>query len=332
MKENKKIPPKQTAENIPEVEHSEIPTSNEETISAEENILPEIEQSEIPPLSGTEIIETSNTATKNDMEVHHHTHPDSHRNHGKKNWKSYFWEFFMLFMAVSAGFLVENQREHYVEYKRAKVFARLLIDDLAADTSELNRASRVLNKIIVAGDSLGRLLNTNDIKTIPGGKLYYYEYWSGWRWSVISRDATLQQLKNSGALRYLGDTSIIRKILNYEESIRVISMLQNKYEPEKIQNWNLVQKVFDQGYFNVLDSIAPRDSTTKHFEMNDQKLSAFLNSNFPLYTYDKNVLMELRNWAYNSSRNYKVTVHDIRTAKEKAYRVIEALKKEYHLE
>ena len=225
------------------------------------------------------------------MEVHAHTHT------ARKKWTHYFWEFFMLFLAVTLGFFVENQREHYVEHNRAKVFARLLVDDLAADTAELNRASKVLNKIITAGDSLAQLLSSDETKKNPGGRLYYYEYWSGWRWSVISRDATLQQLKNSGALRYLGDISIIRNILNYEESIRVIYMLQNKYEPEKSQNWNLVQRVFDQGYFNILDSIAPRDSTTKHFEMTDPKLSAFLNSNFPLYTYDKNLLQELRNWA-----------------------------------
>lgn len=260
------------------------------------------------------------------MEVHAHSHTE------RKKFTHYLWEFFMLFLAVTAGFFVENQREHYTEHKRAKVFARLLIDDLIADKSELTTGVNVLNKIIIAGDSLAQLLKANEIKKIPGGRLYYYEYWSGWRWSVISRDATLQQLKNSGALRYLGDTSVIRKILSYEESIRVIYMLQNKYEPEKTESWNLVQKIFDQGYFNILDSVAARDSTAIHFEIRDQHLSEFLNTDFPLYTYDKNMLHELRNWAYNSSRNYKVIVHDIGTAKEKAQLVIDALKKEYHLE
>ena len=259
------------------------------------------------------------------MEVHSHTHTP------RKKWTHYLFEFLMLFFAVTLGFIVENQREHYVEHKRAKVFARLLVDDLSADISELNKAAKVLNKIIVAGDSLAQLLNTTEVKKVPGGKLYYYEYWSGWRWSIISRDATLQQLKSSGALRYIGDSSIIRKILSYEESIRVIYMLQNKYEPEKTQNWNLVQRIFDQGYFNILDSIAPRDSTTMHFGMENKELSDFLNTSFPLYAYEKNLMQELRNWAYNSSRNYKVIVHDIAGAKEKALLAIEALKKEYDL-
>ena len=147
------------------------------------------------------------------MEVHHHSHTS------RKKWTHYFWEFLMLFLAVTLGFFVENQREHYIERVRAKEYARLLTDDLAADIGEFNRTERVLNKIITAGDSLARILNIPDIRKVPGGKIYYYEYWSGWRWSVISRDATLQQLKNSGSLRYLRNTSFVRKILDSEDQL-----------------------------------------------------------------------------------------------------------------
>src|SRR5262245_14876683 len=107
------------------------------------------------------------------MEVHHHTSHqsvvdsrqsagDNHR--GGKKWTHYFWEFFMLFLAVTLGFFVENQREHYVETRRAKEYARLLSDDLVADIAEFNRAERILNKIIMAGDSLARMLNEPDIR------------------------------------------------------------------------------------------------------------------------------------------------------------------------
>ena len=262
------------------------------------------------------------------MEVHAHTHT------ARKKWTHYFWEFFMLFLAVTLGFFVENQREHYIEKKRAKEYARLLADDLSFDIAELNRAERVLHQIINAGDSLARLLNDNNVKKIPGGKLYYYEYWSGWRWSIISRDATLQQLKNSGTLRYLSNTELVRKILGYEESVRVIYMLQNKYEPEKAENWKLVQKVFYQDYFNILDKdpALTRDSTVKNFMTDNVRLDSFLNTNYPLYTYDKNILFELKNWAYNSSRNYRVIENDIKRLRRKAHEVTEALKKEYHLE
>src|SRR5687767_2995927 len=44
------------------------------------------------------------------MEVHHHSHP-----HGHKNWRTYAWEFAMLFLAVFCGFLAEYFLEHRIE-------------------------------------------------------------------------------------------------------------------------------------------------------------------------------------------------------------------------
>jgi hypothetical protein len=260
------------------------------------------------------------------MEVHTH----SHHGHGKK-WTHYLWEFLMLFLAITLSFFVENQREHYIEHNRAKEFARLLIDDLNFDIAELNKAERILNKIISTGDSLAVLLNNREIKSVPGGKLYYYEYWSGWRWRIISRDATLQQLKNSGSLRYL-KSNVVRNILNYEETLKVIYLIQDKFEPEKIQNWNLVQKIFDNDYFDELDRLpaARRDSSEKHFDVNDPGLQEFLNKNIPLNSYDKNVLFELKNWARNSSWSYRIQVKNIISAVKNAQVAIATLKMEYY--
>jgi len=51
------------------------------------------------------------------MEVHHH--PDLH--HKKKNFKEYFLEFLMIFLAVTLGFFAESIREnisnHHKEIK-----------------------------------------------------------------------------------------------------------------------------------------------------------------------------------------------------------------------
>lgn len=70
------------AENTVE-EHLDNPINNQSENNPDEII-------------STNDIETinSNQETEN-MEVHHHAHHE-----GKKNWKSYFWEFSMLFLAV----------------------------------------------------------------------------------------------------------------------------------------------------------------------------------------------------------------------------------------
>ncbi len=301
-------------------EEKQIPLSKSESENVHEHFP---EDGHAPkPVTGNQQQVTEN------MEVHHHGHV-----HEKKKWKEYLFQFLMLFLAITAGFLVENQREHYVENKRAKDFARLLIDDLGVDIAELNRASRVLNKIITASDSLAPLLNSPDIKKVPGGKLYYYEYWSGWRWRIVSRDATLQQLKNSGSLRYM-KTELVRSILNYEESLKIIYLLQDKYDPEKIENWKLVQKVFDNDYFAELDRIkaARRDSSGRNFNVTDQEVTAFLSKNIVLNTYDKSTLFELKNWARNTSYSYRIQVGNLESAIQNARIAIDALKKEYHIE
>jgi hypothetical protein len=297
-----------------------------ENIDEEHLDSPANNQSENPP---EEIIPTNDTETINpnqeteNMEVHHH--PDQH--HKPKKWKEYFLEFLMIFLAVTMGFFAENIRENYVEHKSAREYASLLIEDLATDTVELNRAAHVQNLIITAGDSLGNLLSS-DPKLIVGGKLYYYEYVSSVRWNFISRDATLQQLKSSGALRYLGDTSLIRKIMNYEESVQIIYLAQNRFEPQKIENWSLVQKVFDQSYFNSLDSLS---DFAINLIVNDERAMRFMNNNYPLLSYDKALWQQLRNWAYTSSRNYRVEIQIFNAARLQAIIAIADLKKEHHL-
>ena len=75
-------------------EHPDNPTNNQL-----ENPI-----DEIMPIKAKESVKP-NREIEN-MEVHHHAHHE-----GRKSWKSYFWEFLMLFLAVFCGFLAEYQLE-----------------------------------------------------------------------------------------------------------------------------------------------------------------------------------------------------------------------------
>src|SRR6186997_1031376 len=88
------------------------------------------------------------------MEVHHHTHterPPAGR--AGKKFTHYLWEFLMLFLAVFAGFLAENLREHIVEHRGAVQFARSSVVDLKADTAALKMAISYGDKKVKAIDS-----------------------------------------------------------------------------------------------------------------------------------------------------------------------------------
>ena len=41
----------------------------------------------------------------------------------------------MLFLAVTLGFFVENQREHYIEHKRGEQYLKSFVEDLKTDTA-----------------------------------------------------------------------------------------------------------------------------------------------------------------------------------------------------
>jgi len=75
---------------------------------------------------------------------------ESHAHHIHKapgqGWKHYFFEFLMLFLAVFAGFLAENQREHIVEHQREKKFARRLLTDLRRDSLFFETRIQLLEK------------------------------------------------------------------------------------------------------------------------------------------------------------------------------------------
>src|SRR5215813_12039708 len=66
------------------------------------------------------------------MEVHSHTHTE------RKKWTHYIWEFLMLFLAVFAGFLAENKREHIVEKRRAHQFLQSMLLDVQTNIKNLD--------------------------------------------------------------------------------------------------------------------------------------------------------------------------------------------------
>ncbi len=141
MKKNKPI-------NSPEDEHCEIPPSGgkvkpannpQDAVHEQQLNPPSTDEPIVPAAETTSEVEQPQTTTykpeTEDMEVHHHTHSS----HGKKNWKSYFWEFLMLFLAVFCGFLAEYQLEHKIEKERGRKYMSDMVENLKYDTIRLNR-------------------------------------------------------------------------------------------------------------------------------------------------------------------------------------------------
>jgi hypothetical protein len=140
---------------------------------------------------------TDNQAPEN-MEVHHHPHT-----HGKKNFRTYLWEFLMLFLAVFCGFLAEYFLEHRIEKERGHQFIESFYDDLKTDTARISYYTNYDEEKIVG---LAGLSSCYD--ALLGNKGNDACMLEVIKYTAINRpfmrtDRTLKQLANAGGFRLL---------------------------------------------------------------------------------------------------------------------------------
>jgi hypothetical protein len=254
------------------------------------------------------------------MEVHAHTHTE------RKKWTHYFWEFLMLFLAVTLGFFVENQREHYIEHQRAKIYAASMKVNLQVDTSELiqivHRGTYATNYL----DTFLLLLSTNDITKIPSGELYWYGLFGGYLRGFQSNDATFQQMKSSGSLRYFSNSTLEQHISNYDQLMRSMQMLTQVDQPVQLEVRKLRAKIFDFRYNNVANTIVRR---AVYENFNQATIDSFIHTNPPLLTFDKTTINEYAELC--RSRNLRQQLRNANDALAIATEIIAQLTKQYHL-
>jgi hypothetical protein len=148
------------------------------------------------------------------MEVHAHTHT------ARKKWTHYLWEFLMLFLAVFCGFLAEYQLEHSIERQRAKDFAVSLQRDLAADTSNFNIT---ITNLTICGkkiDTLIELLSNPEKLQENTLAIYQNSVYAFIFPGSQANESTLQQLLNSGSLRYFKNNQLVDSIKLYNLNIQ----------------------------------------------------------------------------------------------------------------
>lgn len=209
-------------------------------MSEEEKVNLPIEEQENPPqtneaifsgVQGETSIEKSvpltihnSPSTINPMEVHHH--PDLH--HKKKDFKEYFLEFLMIFLAVTLGFFAESYREHLVTKETEKQSIESLVKCLVSDTAQLQHVIKANLKVVSHLDSLVSMrkadlsIRENKRKFLTHAVVGFSE-----DWYFNTNDAALQQLKSSGTLRLIHKQNVVDSIYKYELLNKAIVAQQN---------------------------------------------------------------------------------------------------------
>jgi hypothetical protein len=146
------------------------------------------------------------------MEVHAHSHTS------RKKWTHYFWEFLMLFLAVSLGFYAENTREGILHNKEVKSQLNSMLSDLQSDITLFDSVTDRNRFGAEMADTVVELLhsditNTTQIyyaaRTVTANVGYYY-----------TNSKSYDQLKSAGLLRYIKNKGLLDSIGSYYVSFQ----------------------------------------------------------------------------------------------------------------
>src|SRR6478735_37358 len=157
------------------------------------------------------------------METHTH-HPHT----APKKWTHYLFEFFMLFLAVFAGFLAEQMREHIVERTRAHQFLESMLMDVQTNIKNLDSLVHQDRTIIADHDSLMNWLLA-DSATIDRAA-FARKMGAVWIRNFLVRKETYEQMKSSGSLRYIGNIEFLKKMMDYERVTNFAQFRNQEFE------------------------------------------------------------------------------------------------------
>lgn len=179
------------------------------------------------------------------MEVHH-PHHITH----KKGWGEYLLEFFMLFLAVFLGFLVENFREHRVEKHRGEEYARSFREDLCKDTAAIAWGIYQLANSNTEGDSLRKMIQQGRIKSLPEIiKLYQHNINALGGFLIPLTDRTEAQLKNSGGMRLITNKQVVNGILDYWSSKAGLLNIEKDIKDLRLKARERSYFIFDNKFY-----------------------------------------------------------------------------------
>jgi len=253
------------------------------------------------------------------MEVHAHTHtlpdPDSHR--GRKKWTHYFWEFLMLFLAVFCGFLAEYQLEHKIEKDREGQYMQSLLEDLSSDTIMIYERYVLAQNQKDLHDSILQLLYYNQPLTDSGIARLYAFHFSTRVIGADFEDRTKAQLKNSGGMRLIRKKNVNDSILRYWKSTENIDFIEDRIA-------EVGQKVSD---------ISAKLFYSKYVIRGDGALDVpkGIRPGAELINKDPKLLEEYANRQYSRRTRIMVLLERMSTMKGRVARLMELIKKEYHL-
>lgn len=251
------------------------------------------------------------------MGAHRHHH-SSHS--GKRNWKTYFWEFLMLFLAILCGSYAEYLLEHKIEADREKSYAKSLMIDLVSDTVMLSNTINYAEQLNNGFDSIQKVLyEYTDTK--ENRVLLYHLNFTYSRWILTDfNDRTSSQLRYSGNLRLIKDNLITDELASYWIGANDIIKNSEIFIEKMTRAEEIGTNIFNRSYISFEEE--------KNFELNN----IIVNAEAQLLSTDKNSLIAYANrFGRLKDISFHYLIPLMKRQREMGKDLYHRIKKEYNL-
>jgi hypothetical protein len=248
------------------------------------------------------------------MEVHHHPHVE------KKGFKEYFFEFIMIFLAVTLGFIAENVREDISDSAHANEYVRSMVSDLKNDVHMYKANDSINNVYCNMIDTIFTLLKRN----LNKGEIYYLARKLTMLGSMgpSINAKTYLQMTSTGAFRLIKPQPVADSIAVYYQFIKLFD------------NWSELHRARINNLIFLNDKLFNADvffSFYKAIDSNNDSLQKILQSNPAFMTNDvheiNTVMMQYQYYyGFLKLMNTRTSV-----ALKQAVALTALLEKEYHI-
>ena len=234
----------------------------------------------------------------------------------------------MLFLAVTLGFFVENQREHLVEKRKEKQIISALYADLKKDTANLNDIIyRYMPEHAAWEDSAETFVTSLPIQ--ENEKKISLALINATNWNFYSPpQVSLEILKSSGTFNLIEDKNIKAEIVNFNGLINTyINYSQFTLAAEH---------AMDTTTAGIISRHALRSIIANVYLKTNAQYGSITESDLPsgnlLKTYDRNVYLNF----VKKLDAMDYLLHDLLGLYQKILKeeiiLLAVLKKEYHLQ
>ena len=221
----------------------------------------------------------------------------------------------MLFLAVFAGFLAENQREHIVEHQRERKFANRLLSDLRQDSLFFGTRIKLLEKRQQAHEEFLKIMTNPAGVTDSAVNRGFVRILLLTKTNNDFTTATYNQMKTSGSLRYISNDNLTTSLQKYYD----VLLARAFHDSEGA----------DKFFTDYIISYMTKHFRFQDFKATDDSLSHIKNVILNRSAESDQELINIMG-VWNAGSDTQLDLQ--RPARKQMSELIKMIKKEYHLD